>query len=113
MNFVEKSKNEIVIRFKDKKDLYLNTKNLLGEGWPMYESWVNDVFVGHWELIPNKLIGVNPTNEYKYWTFLYNMLIVFDINHIPRVIFEKDGDDFKGHQIDNFDIIYHLKRVET
>lgn len=113
MNFVEKTENEIIIKFKNKENLFLNSKNLLKEGWPLYEAWVNDVFIGHWEFIPNKLIGVSATEQYKYWAFIYDLLFIFDAGHLPSVIFQKDGEDFKGHGINDFNIKYHLKYIET
>lgn len=113
MNFVEKNENEIIIRFKNRENLFLNTKNLLKEGWPLYEVWLNNVFIGHWEFIPNKMIGVNATDQHKYWAFMYDLLFIFDVGHMPNVVLEKDGEDFKGHQINDFDLIYHLKYIET
>ena len=113
MNFIEKNKDEIILKFKNGKNVYLYSKNNIKDGWPVYESWVNDSFLGHWEFIPNKSIGIDSDNYHKYWAFVYDYLFIFSSNHLPHVILEKDGDNFKGHQINNFNMKYELKYIET
>lgn len=113
MSFITKKLNQIILNFPKDVGYPRNTKNVLKNGWPIYELWLNNNFIGFWEFIPDGNIGVNPTIHHRFWCIIYDTIFIFNKNHQPVVFFEKDQDNFIGYDFNNDNNKYYLKYIET
>jgi hypothetical protein len=113
MNFLTKKSNEVVLNFPQDLAYPGNYTNPLKNGWPIYELWINNNFIGFWEFIPNGYIGVNGTRHHKFWSIIYDTILIFNEKNQPITFLQKENDDLVGFDLNNNNVKYNLKYIET